>query len=1148
MSILLFLHILINNERSLRFVLDKIKQITGTDIQTSQVSFNGFTGYFTGDSLRVVSTKKKFELELGEFKLRLNASQFFLGKVEIEDIQTDKFNLKFAPKTNKIKKPFRLDIVSDLLDVLFLSRADLQNVSITAENKYSIVVKRVFVKAGYPLFFKERTIEATLNKASLQSEKFDLFIRKLYFDGTVSELSALTPFSFNRGLEGKTNISDALFAFSKKPNPWSSNPGYDASLESILKEAYGDTIPDNRTFMLLRSALIPFEAEENKLATGDFSIQAFDGEINGSLSWIGDKFVCDLATTKQIRWGLLPLGKSNLRLAYKWASFSLKSAGTLKSLAANNLDGNILLHLKDSLVYPGGPPLSLSLPYQFKNGVLTTENLKINVGDSSMTAKAKVDLNAKKLNASVNGSNIDSRAVVRLFSSIDIPGTANLSGTIDGELTNPQFNLKITSPKFGYESLTAGSFDGNLKINNQTLVLDGVTHLGELGQGKLKLAIDHVFKSSEQGVLLEASFNDMPAGELLNSSIIKGSVKGTYKLEKKNQVYSGRGDVHLTNGFWYQIPIQSIDFLLNQEDKYLHVEKLAIKWNEATALLTNPGRLTFHFLPDGSYSFEGPITPHASLTGSYTANAPAIDMSLVLKKSALDMLQPLVTSNDKAPVAAGKIKITYPLGHPENSIVEGNIDYFDFNYQGHAINLNRPTAVIYHQKSIDFKNTNLLFGSGKIDLNGTLFFEKPSNLKIKGDLDLEAISEFTPFLVEGFGTAKIDLEWVGPYNKPAFNGSIKLAGNEIRLRQLNGELTELTGEIKPDGEKLQFNNIRGNYEDSPLVANGWINYNQENGIYGADFSVKGKEFGFSKPDTWRLITDLDVKLTGSGNNLKLSGLVNLIDGTYFRDYSVSSFILKPVGVTYPNESQLPDWMSKVSLDLKVKSTGEFTVDNNVTEMALKGDITLKGDVNKPQINGTIDVIDGAIHAFGLDFEDARGFINFDVSNPFVPYIDFSAGQDIQNYLVKALIKGRLDNLELSFESQPALNKNEVVSLIAFGRTPDQLNQTDRNLFSRAAIASQIVSIIQRPLSKATHLDIVKLDSTNIDNEALLTEFSIGKKLSDRVTFAFTTDLSLDEAYKGIILEYQFLDNLLLKGSKDTGSRYRFNLTWRFEAY
>src|SRR5690606_37753349 len=126
--------------------------------------------------------------------------------------------------------------------------------------------------------------------------------------------------------------------------------------------------------------------------------------------------------------------------------------------------------------------------------------------------------------------------------------------------------------------------------------------------------------------------------------------------------------------------------------------------------------------------------------------------------------------------------------------------------------------------------------------------------------------------------------------------------------------------------------------------------------------------------------------------------------------------------------------------------------------------------------------------------------------------------------------------------------NDIVSLIAFGQTPDQLNIGDRNLFSRAAIASQIVGILQRPFSKATHLDVVRLDSELAGQQATASRFSIGKRLSDRVSFAFTTDLSLDEAYKGIVLEYELIDNLLLKGSKDTGSRYRFDLTWRFETY
>ncbi|EKD41850.1 MAG: hypothetical protein ACD_73C00492G0001, partial [uncultured bacterium] len=91
--ILFVFHVVINNQTSLRFVLDKVKKITGTDIQSTQFDFNGFTGSFSGESLRIVSNKKKFELELGKFKLKLKPVNLLFGQVEIDEIETDKFVL-----------------------------------------------------------------------------------------------------------------------------------------------------------------------------------------------------------------------------------------------------------------------------------------------------------------------------------------------------------------------------------------------------------------------------------------------------------------------------------------------------------------------------------------------------------------------------------------------------------------------------------------------------------------------------------------------------------------------------------------------------------------------------------------------------------------------------------------------------------------------------------------------------------------------------------------------------------------------------------------------------------------------------------------------------------------------------------------------
>ncbi|EKD42569.1 MAG: hypothetical protein ACD_73C00100G0001, partial [uncultured bacterium] len=1140
--ILFAFHVLINNQSSLRFILDKVKKITGTDIQSSQFAFNGFTGSFTGESLRIVSNRKKFELELGKFKLKLKTVNLILGQVQIDEIETDKFVLKLLSQEASNKPKLKNDpnnLINELIDILFLSHADIQNIQITSDNKFDIHTQRLQLNAGRPLFFSSRPIRASISQTRFQSIKGDFFINQFDLKGEVGQSRP--------NIEGVLQVNEALLALPKKPNPWASNPEYEASLEPLIRKYYGDTLPDNRVFAHINSIDAPFTLESSLLKTGDVKISAFNSKLTTHISYANRKIDIALKSDSPLYWPLLPFGRANLRQAYENCDISLVTTGKYINLHNNKISGAVKIKLYQTRAYKNGANINLDLPFEMNHGQLKSGTFKLGVGAGQVDGLMALDLVKKTINTSIKGNNLDSQAGIRLFSSIDFPGTANLAGKITGSLTNPLFDLKINSPGFAYESLYFGTFDGALKIENKNLVLNGVSSLENTGKGTINLNINNVFKSSEQEVNLKTSFENLPAGALMKSAVLKGTVSGHYNLQKKNQFYTGNGDIHFADGSWYAIPIKKIDTNLKQEAKYLNVENTAVQWNDETPLQKNTRPLIFHFMPDG-YVFEGPALPNAAISGNYKNGDPFVNMQIKLGKSGLDFLKPLIQAGDTLPVASGEIKLQYALGNPENTILEARVDAFEFKRREHALNLLKQTNVGYHQKKIEFKNTQLSYGKGKFELNGILNLTENSSLKIKGTHDIETLTEFMPFLVEGSGMIDSDLEWVGPYTKPQFKGNLKLNQADLRFRLLNGELNGLVGLVKLDGDRVTTQELWGLFNDSPFQLNGWFDYNKVDNFYGADLHLKASELSYSKSDKWRSLFDLNVDLTGSNHNLKLSGLVNLIEGTFFQDYSLSQFILKPIGVNYPDEDSLPEWAEKLALNINLKSSGEFLIDNNIGRIALKGDLNINGPVARPSVLGTIDVLDGDIKAFGLNFENASGFINFDAQKPLTPYIDFQATQEIQNYLVKALIRGYQDNLSLSFESQPALNHNEVISLIAFGQTPDQLNQSNKNLFSRAAIASQLVSLLQGPIGRMTHLDIVKLEADNFDNEALLTRFSIGKRISDRVAFAFTTDLSLDEAFKGVILEYQFLDNLLLKGSKDTGSRYRFDLTWRLEAY
>jgi hypothetical protein len=95
------------------------------------------------------------------------------------------------------------------------------------------------------------------------------------------------------------------------------------------------------------------------------------------------------------------------------------------------------------------------------------------------------------------------------------------------------------------------------------------------------------------------------------------------------------------------------------------------------------------------------------------------------------------------------------------------------------------------------------------------------------------------------------------------------------------------------------------------------------------------------------------------------------------------------------------------------------------------------------------------------------------------------------------------------------------------------------------LASQLTSFLQSTLGKSANLDVIRLEA----GEAASKNFStlvVGKRLTDRLSLEFKTDLGVEDPLQGVQAEYLLLDNVLLKAAQLTDGSFNmsFTLRWR----
>ena len=149
--------------------------------------------------------------------------------------------------------------------------------------------------------------------------------------------------------------------------------------------------------------------------------------------------------------------------------------------------------------------------------------------------------------------------------------------------------------------------------------------------------------------------------------------------------------------------------------------------------------------------------------------------------------------------------------------------------------------------------------------------------------------------------------------------------------------------------------------------------------------------------------------------------------------------------------------------------------------------------------------------------------------------------------VSAHIQGDTENPLLTFRSNPPMDRKDILSLIFTGTFPGDNRLASSSNLASNVLVSQLTTFFEGPVERYTKLDIFRLEASEPEEEQS-SRLVIGKRLTDRLTLEFKTDLNPDSNLRTVQMEYLLLDNMLIKGSRSTGDRYKLDVTFRWKLY
>lgn len=858
----------------------------------------------------------------------------------------------------------------------------------------------------------------------------------------------------------------------------------------------------------------------------------------------------DLKTITPIAMKAIPKAGKELLETFEKFEFSLRA--DLKGYKLDQMTGDVALDAKTlgNTANKECQENKLHLIGKMKQGVLDLKEFELESAKSKVNGTGKVDFPKQLFDVKIKTTEFDLATLIQALSDLDLRGYASAEGTISGPFKRPNFVFQAKGRELAYSFLDFGENVGTFKIVDGTLSYEGSAPAGSGASASVQVRSDEIFKKTRH-TILKTQFQNLEAAKLLDNPDITGKVSGTFDLDDLGEASpTGNLKAELKDFVLYSFKLGDIAAEGKLGNKKFTIAPLSFQPPNHERL-TTPAETVFEF-DDNGVKVKGEALRGLSFTGNYAykgvrkffidAEAKNVDLRPIW--AALEL--PSVET-----YADGKIKMGLGIEGTASEI-DINASRFEIPLEEGSIVNDGPLKVAIRPPKMIFESARFRSGGGLLTLSGSHTFDGPMNLKLEGKADLDILSYWKQFFRDAEGFATVDLRVNGTVEKPDILGEINFNDAMLVLRAVRGTIENLSGKIRHNGKSLVFDNLSGTMSEGDITVNGLVNLDGFVPKY-ADLTINTREVAISEPEVYKIVFSGDFALKGPADKMKLSGDMFITEGRYVRDFKITQFILKPEAKTLPAEPN--PWLEKILLDLSIKSPGELAIKNNVARMFLATDLKVTGPAKQPEVQGEIQILDGDFTYFKISFENARGYVDFRGPKT-QPYVDVTASKEVLRNLgtvnVTAQIVGYLDNLQLNFLSDSGLPKRDILAMVFTGAPPGETGSSSSSLAS-SVIASQIAGFLQRPLAEKASIDIFRLEAADEsisrrNNRQGVTTLVVGKRLTERLSLEFKTDLGIDDPVQGVQMEYLLLDNALLKASQLSDGSFDFDFTLRWRSF
>lgn len=461
----------------------------------------------------------------------------------------------------------------------------------------------------------------------------------------------------------------------------------------------------------------------------------------------------------------------------------------------------------------------------------------------------------------------------------------------------------------------------------------------------------------------------------------------------------------------------------------------------------------------------------------------------------------------------------------------------------------------------------------RLDLNGGSVQlpdgEDPVELTVESrNIDLRTFAPFAGIagIASPSGTLDANINLGGTVSNPSLNGELQLRNGAFEWPEAGTRYKNITMEVSLDENGVSLSRLSAKGDRGSLEGSGLIKLDRLLPD-SVDMLINTSQFDLFNLKTFRFYAGADLSVRGTVSAPEIRGSVTIEELNYQLEglgKSEAEDLTTNADSTWTSLSPYRFATADVQIRIpeSLSKTGQRVVLRNKSnpELAFRfnGELNLvKQREKEPQLFGSVASTSGYARQFAKRFDVNKGSFQFSgpIDNPAmdVETVYLISRENINIYF---RLGGTLQEPAFTYESDPPMDTQDIVSYIIFGRPFATLTGLEQNVAGTSSKmnVSDVVSETATAflIEKAGELvydrlgiDFIEFDNTNRTTGGGTT-VKAGKYINEKTVLAIIQQMGGANSTTQFTLEHQLRRNLQLILTQSEDSRTGVDILWQLE--